>query len=112
MEGLINQRGNIKHLVETLYPDVHVASAADGMRMLPHSEWKGMVVSTIETASDAIMLKELVKAWGPAIVMTASHSSISGPKFHGWTDLSDLDYKGKVLNRCFHQDFGGVTTTR
>lgn len=112
VEGVISQRGNIKHLVETLYSDVYVAPLADGLRMLPHRSWNGIVLSTIETVDDAIMLTELVETWGPAIVLTAGHSSISRPKFHEWTNLADIGYEGKVQHRCCHQDFGGVTTSK
>ena len=88
VELFVSQGGNIKHLIEKLYPDVHVAPLARSVAVLPYRNWDGLAVGTVECEEDANTFKKLVEAWGPALVITADgHGSISRSKFHQWTDL-------------------------
>ena len=112
VEVFVGHGGNIKHLVESLYPDVYVAPVVDARALLPHRSWDGIMVGTIKDGEDAMVFMDLVKTWLPALVIVASHGSTSRSEFHKWTNLGLEGYEYKSQHKCSHQDFGGVTPSR
>ena len=111
VEVFVCQGGNIKHLIERLYPDVHVAPLAQSLEILPYHSWDGLALGTISSESDAQDFKSLIKAWDPSLVIMSGHASISRSKFHQWTDLKEMGYERTASHRCSHQKFGGVTAS-
>ena len=112
VEVFVCQGGIVKHLVELLYPDVHIAPLAESLTMPPNREWDGVLIATISTKSEADHLRRLVERWGPLVVIIAAHpKKISKASFDKWTSYQDLRYTHSNKYICRHIDFGGVTSS-
>lgn len=48
VEVFVCQGGNVKHLVEDLYPDVFIAPLAEAADMPSHRGWDGILFATID----------------------------------------------------------------
>lgn len=111
VEVFVCQGGNVKHLVEDLYPDVFIAPLVEAADMPPHRGWDGILFATLDTEEASQHVATLVERWRPSTLILAAHKDVSRHTFYKWIDFSDLGYEFKSQHRCKHQDFGGVTTS-
>jgi hypothetical protein len=66
IETFVCQGGNVKHLLESLYPDIYVTSLATATQMPPHGLWDGILVATVHTTyEEGADLMQLISIWRP-----------------------------------------------
>jgi hypothetical protein len=111
VELFICQGGNVRHLVEQLYPDTYIAPLDRALCMPPFHGWDGILAATLSSSEEANQLRDAVKAWRPMLVLITSHGSVSRKAFTQWLPFEDLHYAHHIQHRCHHDKFGGVTNS-
>jgi len=112
VEMFVCQGGNVKHLIEQLYHDVHIAPLAEALEVPPHRSWDGVLLATIGNQTEGDHLEALIKKWRPLVVVIASHHQcISRATFDKLTDYGELGYDHAQKYVCWHNQFGGVTVS-
>ena len=113
VELFVCHGGNVKHLVERLYPDVYIAPVAESIQIPPHRCWNGLLVGTLSSEKDAEEVMTLIDAWRPSVFVLACHRSMSRRELHRVFNPKSLghDYTHVEQYRCGHRRFGGVTTS-
>jgi hypothetical protein len=110
VEAFICQGGNVRHLVEQLYPDTYIAPLDKALCIPPLHGWDGILAGTLLTQDDADHFRQLVKAWRPTLVLITSHSSLPRKTLNKWLLFQDLQYI-HFAHACHHEKFGGVTNS-
>ena len=112
VEVFVCQGGIVKHLVEQLYPDVHIAPLAEALEIPPYRCWDGVLLATIDNQSEADQLHLLVEKWRPQVIIIATHAGrTSKSVFERRTNYHDMGYTYPIQYVCWHNIFGGVTNS-
>lgn len=115
VEVFVCREGEVKHLVNQLYPDVHLSLPAAAAAMLPHRVWDRILFGTIVSQEDAVDVNLLVEAWKPASIVLATHASIPARSVLAWLTIDPRwgygDHTRYQHFRCTHAEMGGVTRT-
>ena len=112
VEVFVCHGGNVKHLVESLYPDVYVAPLAKATKLPPHRPpWDGVLATTISSDEEAKELYALAELWRPTVILIATHKHVSRKKFDSWLPFVNLQYGHMLRHLCHHNEFGGVTSS-
>ena len=85
VEAFVCEGGNVKHLVEQLYPDVYIPSPRQAEHMPPHGSCDGLLLGTIANQQDAEICAKLIGKWLPSVVILAVHGTVSRRAFSAWT---------------------------
>ena len=72
VEVFVCQGGNVKHLVESLYPDVYIAPLAEAAEMPPHRGWDGILFATLDNEEASQHATTLVERWRPSAIVLAN----------------------------------------
>jgi hypothetical protein len=103
--------GNVKHLIDQIYPEVYVAPLPQAVRMPPYGDWDGLLLGTLGEEEDAQNFKQLLKAWRPWLVLIVVHHSVSRRRFNNWINHDVVGYNFVLHQQCCHKASGGVTNS-
>ncbi len=73
VEAYICHGGNVKHLIDSLYPGVYVAPLDHTLRMPPHHSGDGVLAGTISSEEELDHFSQLIRSWAPSIVLATFH---------------------------------------
>ena len=85
VEAFVCKGGNVKHLVEQLYPDVYIPSPSHAEHMPLHGSWDGLLLGTIADQQDAEICAKLIGKWHPSVVILSVHGTVPRRAFTVWT---------------------------